>query len=89
MMGNKIISVDDFEWKKLVKSKILFEGDLSEGDVIVESMEHQNVYGGHFLGPYERLVVTDLTEKMQVIYFLAQKYSLGIAAMGPAGTGKS
>lgn len=26
---------------------------------------------------------------MQVIYYLAQKYSLGTAAVGPAGTGKT
>lgn len=26
---------------------------------------------------------------MQIIYYLAQKYSLGAAAIGPAGTGKT
>lgn len=46
-------------------------------------------YGCEFLGVFARLVVTNLTEKMQIVYLLAQMYSLGAAAVGPAGTGKS
>lgn len=52
-------------------------------------MDQQNKYGCNFLGLFTRLVITNLTERMQALYFLAQKHSLGISAIGPAGTGKT
>ncbi len=57
--------------------------------VNIRSFETDIEYGYEYLGQIKRLVLTNLTERMQLIYMSAIKYSLGGAAIGPAGTGKS
>ena len=84
-----INSINDFEWNKIIKSRYVRKTDDRDEDVKIEIFNAEKSYGCDYLGMYSRLVITNLTERMQVIYMLAQKYSLGGAAVGPAGTGKS
>ena len=56
---------------------------------MIKSFETEIGYGYEYLGLVKRLVLTNLTERMQLIYMSAIRYSLGGSAIGPAGTGKS
>lgn len=46
-------------------------------------------YGFEYLGTIKRIALTVLTERMHLIYMISLKASMGSAALGPAGTGKS
>lgn len=82
-INNDINDPNHFEMKRLMKVYYKQEG------VRVQSFETQLDYGYEYLGLVKRMVLTNLTERMQLVYMSAIKYSLGGAALGPAGTGKS
>lgn len=84
-MGIK--SMEEFEWKKLIKTTLI--NGTNEPMVKVQILNLKKDYGFEFLGFYSRLVYTSLTERTQLVYMLAYQYSLGCAAMGAAGTGKT
>jgi dynein heavy chain len=75
--------INNFEIKRITKFYYIDE------EVKIKSFETQIQYGYEYLGVVKRLVLTNLTERMQLIYMSAIQYSLGGAAVGPAGTGKS
>ena len=81
--SSNITDPANFELKKMMK--ICYK----EEEIIITSFETEIGYGFEYLGLVKRLVLTNLTERMQLIYLSAIRYSLGGSAIGPAGTGKS
>ena len=66
-----------------------FYYDDSTNDVNLCCFQTKLKYGFEYIGVVKKLVVTSLTERMHLIYMTALRMSLGGAAIGPAGTGKS
>ena len=62
---------------------------IEDEEICIRSLETAVKYGYEYLGLVKRLVLTNLTEKMQLIYMAAISHSVGGCAVGPAGTGKS
>ena len=77
----------DFFWQKTLR--YYWENDENVDNCVVKQFKNPVIYGYEYLGCFNRLIVTPLTERCWVTVTNAQGLGLGTSAMGPAGTGKT
>ncbi|KAJ5066878.1 intein-containing dynein axonemal heavy chain 10 precursor [Anaeramoeba ignava] len=74
-----------FEWQ----SQLRFYWDREEDTVVVRQGTGKFEYGYEYMGLNGRLVITPLTDRMNLTVTQALSLNLGSAPAGPAGTGKT
>jgi len=85
MIGNGVSDEDDFSWRNQMRA--YYHARHNRASFMIQNISMDYQY--NYLGNGERLVVTQLTERMYATAFLAMDSFKGYAALGPAGTGKT
>ena len=83
LIEDKICSTQDFFWKST------FRYYWEEENLQLRIVEAAFMYGYEYFGSYERLVMTELTEKCYQVLSVALHQIKGGSVEGPTGTGKS
>ncbi|KAF8821953.1 dynein heavy chain family protein, partial [Cardiosporidium cionae] len=79
------IECNSFDWQKQLK----YYWKTEENDCVIRQMNAELWYGYEYQTFSSRLVVTPLTERCWLTITGALQLKLGVAAVGPAGTGKT
>lgn len=83
LITNKRIDVDDFEWIGQLRYYWI------EKEVIAKLFNATFRYGYEYLGNFQRVVMTPLTERCYRAILLAYQQQLNTSIEGPTATGKS
>ncbi|KAJ2996812.1 hypothetical protein HDV02_006190 [Globomyces sp. JEL0801] len=82
MIDENVSTNDDFRW--LCNMRFYLEEDILRVDIANATF----IYGFEYLGIYDRLIQTPLTDRCYLTLSLALNNRLGGSPYGPAGTGK-
>ena len=85
LIAEEVNEPDMFQWQSVLKSY----WSPKEDDAHLNVADAQFWYGYEYLGNGDRLVVTQLTDRIYVTATQALHLSMGCAPAGPAGTGKT
>ncbi|KAJ3273119.1 hypothetical protein HDV01_004758 [Terramyces sp. JEL0728] len=83
LLQSKVSSINDFSWL----SNMRFY--MQDSQVVVKIASASFTYGFDYLGVYDRLVQTPLTDRCYLTLSQALDNKLGGSPFGPAGTGKT
>lgn len=83
LISNKNSDVDDFEWIAQLRYYWI------EKEVVMKLLNATFSYGYEYLGNFQRVVMTPLTERCYRTTLLAFQHQLNISIEGPTATGKS
>lgn len=81
----KLRGTNDFDWSR--QSRAHWKSDSQQGVLSITDVDLN--YAFEYVGCVERLVVTDLTDRIYISCVQAINMSYGAAPTGPAGTGKT
>ncbi|XP_063150960.1 dynein axonemal heavy chain 6 [Candoia aspera] len=85
LVGQKVDSVDNFDWQRQLR----YYWDLDLDNCVARMALSQYTYAYEYLGACPRLVITPLTDRCYLCLMGALQLDLGGAPAGPAGTGKT
>lgn len=83
LIANKNSDIDDFEWNAQLRLYWI------EKEVILKMFNATIAYGYEYLGNFQRVVMTPLTERCYRTVLLAYQHQLNASIEGPTATGKS
>ncbi len=82
LLSHSVSSVNSFLWKRQMRH-------YWSGDCTLEIGDVSHGYQYEYVGNTSRLVITPSTDRCFVTLFQALRLNLGVALVGPAGTGKT
>ena len=85
MIGNGVSNEADFSWRNQLRA--YYRAEENRAFFMIQNLRQDYQY--NYLGNSDRLVITQLTERMYSTAFLAIDSAQGYAALGPAGSGKT
>lgn len=83
LISNKISGIDDFEWIAQLRYYWI------EKEIVIKILNATIAYGYEYLGNFQRVVMTPLTERCYRTILLAFQHQLNASIEGPTAAGKS